>query len=124
MQTSSFSEDYYKILQLPHKCSQEDIAESYRHLSLKFHPKVSSIENAAQSEYHFQQLCEAYEVLSDPIKKEIYDIYGHEGLKNGIIDKNGKKRSLNSFYRRLAAKVWFALLPFRRYLLWFYNKVN
>ena len=90
MQTSSFSEDYYKILQLPHKCSQEDIAESYRHLSLKFHPKVSSIENAAQSEYHFQQLCEAYEVLSDPIKKEIYDIYGHEGLKNGIIDKNGK----------------------------------
>ena len=90
MQTSSFSEDYYKILQLPRNCSQEDIAESYRQLSLKFHPKVSTSENAAQSEYHFQQLCEAYEVLSDPIKKEIYDIYGHEGLKNGIIDKKGK----------------------------------
>ena len=90
MTTSSKYFDYYEILSLPHNCSQEDIAESYRRLSLKYHPKVCSPENSAQSEYHFQKLCEAYEVLSDPIKKEIYDIYGHEGLKNGIIDKKGK----------------------------------
>jgi DnaJ-class molecular chaperone len=68
---------------------QEDIAESFRNLSLKYHPKVCSPENSAKSEFHFQKLCEAYEVLSDPIKKEIYDIYGQEGLKNGIIDKKG-----------------------------------
>ena len=90
MTTSSKYFDYYEILSLPHNCSQEDIAESYRSLSLKYHPKVCSPENSAQSEYHFQKLCEAYEVLSDPMKKEIYDIYGHEGLKNGIIDKKGK----------------------------------
>jgi len=90
MTTSSKYFDYYEILSLPHNCSQEDIAESYRRLSLKYHPKVCSPENSAQSEYHFQKLCEAYEVLSDPMKKEIYDIYGHEGLKNGIIDKKGK----------------------------------
>ena len=90
MTTSSKYFDYYEILSLPHICSQEDIAESYRRLSLKYHPKVCSPENSAQSEYHFQKLCEAYEVLSDPMKKEIYDIYGHEGLKNGIIDKKGK----------------------------------
>ena len=93
MTTSSKYFDYYEILSLPHNCSQEDIAESYRRLSLKYHPKVCSPENSAQSEYHFQKLCEAYEVLSDPIKKEIYDIYGHEGLKNGIIDKKGKIKS-------------------------------
>ncbi len=89
MTSSSLSLDYYKILQLPKNCLQEDIAESFRNLSLKYHPKVCSPENSAKSEFHFQKLCESYEVLSDPIKKEIYDIYGQEGLKNGIIDKKG-----------------------------------
>ena len=81
--------DYYSTLELSRNCSQEDIAEAYRHLSLKYHPKVTTQEKSAQSEYHFQKLCESYEVLSDPIKKRIYDIYGHDGLKNGIIDKYG-----------------------------------
>ena len=89
MITSSRALDYYSILELSRNCSQEDIAEAYRHLSLKYHPKITTQENSAQSEYHFQKLSESYEVLSDPIKKEIYDIYGSEGLKNGIIDKHG-----------------------------------
>lgn len=89
MTASSVIVDYYQILELPRNCSQEDIAEAYRHLSLKYHPKVATQENSAQSEYHFQKLSEAYEVLCDPIKKGIYDIYGQEGLKNGIIDKHG-----------------------------------
>ena len=89
MTTSTSTIDYYSILELPRNCSQEDIAEAYRYLSLKYHPKISTQENSAQSEYHFQKLCESYEVLSDPIKKGIYDIYGSDGLKNGIIDKKG-----------------------------------
>ena len=89
MTASSSEIDYYSILELPRNCSQEDIAEAYRYLSLKYHPKIATQENSAQSEYHFQKLCESYEVLSDPIKKGIYDIYGSEGLKNGIIDKHG-----------------------------------
>ena len=89
MTTSSSNIDYYSILEIPYNCSQEDIAEAYRHLSLKYHPKITTQENSAQSEYHFQKLYEAYEVLSDPIKKGIYDIFGSEGLKNGIIDKKG-----------------------------------
>ena len=89
MTTSTSTIDYYSILELPRNCSQEDIAEAYRYLSLKYHPKITTQENSAQSEYHFQKLCESYEVLSDPIKKGIYDIYGSDGLKNGIIDKKG-----------------------------------
>ena len=92
MITSSRKFDYYALLELSRNCSQEDIAEAYRHLSLKYHPKISSQEKSAQSEYHFQKLSEAYEVLSDPIKKGIYDIYGSEGLKNGIIDKKGNMK--------------------------------
>lgn len=41
-----------------------------------------------------------------------------------VVKPNRKKRSLDSFLFRFFAKVWFALLPFRRYLLWIYNKVN
>ena len=81
--------DHYEILELPRNCSQEEISESYRKLSLKYHPKIASPENSALYEYYFQKLGEAYEVLSDPKKKEIFDIYGKEGLKNGIM-KNGK----------------------------------
>ena len=87
------SKDYYEILELDKNCSQEDISESYRRLSLKYHPKVTKPENSAVFEYHFQKLAEAYEVLSDPNKKEIFDIYGKEGLKNGIEGKNGRKKN-------------------------------
>ena len=86
------NKDYYDILELNKNCSQEDISESYRRLSLKYHPKVTKPENSAIFEYHFQKLAEAYEVLSDPNKKEIFDIYGKEGLKNGIEGKNGEKK--------------------------------
>ena len=82
--------DYYEILELPRTCSQEEISEAYRTLSLKYHPKITTPENSALYEYYFQKLGEAYEVLSDPKKKEIFDIYGKEGLKNGIM-KNGKQ---------------------------------
>lgn len=41
-----------------------------------------------------------------------------------VVKPNGKKLSLDSFFYRLASKVWNALLPFRRYLLWIYNKVK
>ena len=70
MTASSTTIDYYSILELSRNCSQEDIAVAYRHLSLKYHPKVTNQENSAQSEYYFQKLSESYEVLSDPIKKK------------------------------------------------------
>ena len=86
------NKDYYEILELNRNCSQEEISEAYRRLSLKYHPKVTKPENAATFEYYFQKLAEAYEVLSDLNKKEIFDIYGKEGLRNGILGKNGKKK--------------------------------
>ena len=83
--------DYYEVLNLKRNCSQEAIAEAYRHLALEYHPKVTTPEKAAINEYKFQQIAEAYEVLSDSNKKNIYDIYGKDGLYNGILDKNNHK---------------------------------
>lgn len=82
--------DYYDLLELEHDCSQEDIAENYRRIAMYFHPKRVESKCAPGEEYHFELVAEAYEVLSDPIKRNIYDIYGFEGLNNGIVDKNGK----------------------------------
>ncbi len=83
------NKNYYEILEINQASSQEDIAEAYRNLSLKYHPSKAPPELKEVHELHFQKLAEAYEVLSDPTKKGIYDIYGSEGLRNGITDKKG-----------------------------------
>lgn len=83
------NQDYYQILELPRSCTQEQIAESYRKLSLKYHPKRATKEQTALYEYIFQKIAEAYEVLGDPQKKQIFDIYGKAGLINGVIDIKG-----------------------------------
>lgn len=83
------NENYYETLELKRDASQEEIAEAYRRLSLKYHPKNTTAENVAVNEYTFNKLAEAYEVLSDPNKKGVYDIYGKDGLTNGIVDQKG-----------------------------------
>jgi DnaJ-class molecular chaperone len=59
------SRSYYEILELSRDCTQEDIANSYKRLALKYHPKNSSEEDKAVFEYQFNQIAESYEVLSD-----------------------------------------------------------
>jgi len=83
------SKSYYEILEISRNSSQEEISEAYRNLSLKYHPHKAPPDHREVYEYHFQKLCEAYEVLSDPSKKGIYDIYGIDGLTKGIVDSNG-----------------------------------
>ena len=91
------NKNYYEILEIDRTCSQEDIAEAYRNLSLKYHPSRATPEKKEVYELHFQKLAEAYEVLSDPTKKGIYDIYGSEGLRKGILDKNGNVKGAYKF---------------------------
>ena len=62
------SDNYYEILEQPFTYSQEEMNESYCKLSLKYHPKLAS--PTAVREFKFQQLAEAYELLSDQIIKE------------------------------------------------------
>ena len=87
------NKNYYEILEITNTSSQEEIAEAYRNLSLKYHPSKASPENKEVYELHFQKLAEAYEVLSDPTKKGIYDIHG-SGAHNPflLINDNEKKQ--------------------------------
>uniref|UniRef100_A0A4W5P1Q0 J domain-containing protein n=1 Tax=Hucho hucho TaxID=62062 RepID=A0A4W5P1Q0_9TELE len=67
--------DYYKILGIVKGAADEDIKKAYRKQALKWHPDKNK---AANAEEKFKEIAEAYEVLSDPKKREIYDQYGEE----------------------------------------------
>ena len=66
--------DYYKILELEKGASANEIKSSYRRLARKFHPYVNP--DDPNAEERFKQINEAYQVLSDPKKKENYDRFG------------------------------------------------
>lgn len=72
--------DYYCILGIEKGASDEDIKKAYRKQALKFHPDKNK---SPQAEEKFKEVAEAYEVLSDPKKREIYDQFGEEG-KNSV----------------------------------------
>jgi len=62
--------DYYSILQVHPKAEKEIIDVAYRRLASKYHPDVSQVSNAAE---RMKQINTAYEVLSDPVKRAVYD---------------------------------------------------
>ncbi len=65
--------DYYELLGVPRDADQDAIRRSYRKLARKYHPDLNKDEGA---EEHFKEIGEAYEVLSDPEKRERYDRLG------------------------------------------------
>lgn len=79
LQLSYCVEDYYKLLGIDKKASDKDIKKAYRTLSKKHHPDKNPGNDEAKAK--FVEVAEAYEALSSPETRKIYDQYGHEGLK-------------------------------------------
>ncbi|CDP15871.1 unnamed protein product [Coffea canephora] len=75
--------DYYKILGVDKKATDDDMKKAYRKLAMKWHPDKNP-NNKKDAEAKFKQISEAYDVLSDPQKRAVYDQYGEEGLKGGV----------------------------------------
>ncbi|KAJ0051999.1 hypothetical protein Pint_02328 [Pistacia integerrima] len=75
--------DYYKILQVDRNAKDDDLKKAYRKLAMKWHPDKNP-NNKKEAEAKFKQISEAYDVLSDPQKRVVYDQYGEEGLKGQV----------------------------------------
>ncbi|XP_033016100.1 dnaJ homolog subfamily B member 2-like [Lacerta agilis] len=71
--------DYYQTLDIPQTASPDDIKKAYRKNALKWHPDKNP-GNKEYAEKKFKEIAEAYEVLSDSYKRDLYDLYGLEGL--------------------------------------------
>lgn len=75
--------NYYNILNLTKEASEVDIKKAYKKLAIKWHPDKNP-NNLKEAEEKFKKISEAYQVLSEPEKRELYDKYGKDGL-----DKSG-----------------------------------
>ena len=71
--------DYYTTLGVDRSASAEQIKKNYRKLAMKYHPDKNPGDKTAEEK--FKEAAESYEVLSDPEKRDIYNRYGHEGLR-------------------------------------------
>jgi len=81
--------DFYEVLGVSRTSTVEEIKSSYRKSALKWHPDRNP-ENKEEAEVKFRECTEAYSVLSDQQKRQIYDQYGHAGLSgaSGGVDFN------------------------------------
>src|SRR5215467_6535205 len=82
--------DFYEVLGVERTASVEEIKASYRKAALKWHPDRNP-ENKHEAEARFRECTEAYSVLSDQERRQVYDTYGHAGLSStgGGLDFNG-----------------------------------
>eukprot|EP00198_Chlamydomonas_reinhardtii_P013276 XP_001702613.1 DnaJ-like protein [Chlamydomonas reinhardtii] len=75
--------DYYAILGVQKGADENELKKAYRKLAMKWHPDKNP-DNKEEAAAKFKEISEAYEVLTDPDKREVYDKFGEEGLKGGM----------------------------------------
>eukprot|EP00286_Rhodomonas_abbreviata_P010544 CAMPEP_0181339386 /NCGR_PEP_ID=MMETSP1101-20121128/29228_1 /TAXON_ID=46948 /ORGANISM="Rhodomonas abbreviata, Strain Caron Lab Isolate" /LENGTH=150 /DNA_ID=CAMNT_0023450351 /DNA_START=38 /DNA_END=487 /DNA_ORIENTATION=+ len=88
--------NYYDILQLTKNSTDPEIKKAYRKLAMKWHPDKNP-DNAEEAAKKFQEIGEAYDVLSDMEKRAIYDQFGYEGLRDGIPNSDGETMGAYSY---------------------------
>ena len=73
--------DYYEVLGVARAASADDIKKAYRKLALKYHPDKNP--GNVEAEEKFKEISEAYEILSEPAKRQRYDQFGHQAFAPG-----------------------------------------
>lgn len=92
----SVKRDYYEVLQVSRSATGEEIKKAYRRLALKYHPDRNPDDREAEDA--FKEAAEAYEVLRDSDKRQLYDTHGHAGVSgNGFQGFSGADDIFRSF---------------------------
>ncbi len=73
------SKDYYDTLDISKSATAEEVKQAYKKLAKSHHPDMVGDGDKKQAETRFKEINEAYQVLSDPQKRKMYDTYGHAG---------------------------------------------
>ena len=85
--------DYYSVLDVPRSAAADEIKKSYRKLAMKYHPDKNPGDKRAED--RFKEITEAYEVLGDAKKRELYDQFGFAGNNGGFGGGGGQPGSPN-----------------------------
>ncbi len=93
--SSTTKRDYYEILGITKGASETEVKKAFRKLARKFHPDVNPGDKAAEQK--FKEINEAYEVLSDPKKKQQYDQFGHAAFDQGFGQGAGPGQGFEGF---------------------------
>ncbi len=88
-------QDYYKLLGIDKTATPKDVKNAYRKLARKFHPDLNP--NDKDAKRKFQQINEANEVLSDPVKRKKYDQYGKDWQQSEQFEKQKQSQQQSSY---------------------------
>lgn len=72
--------DYYKLLNISKKATEQEIKKAFKKLAIKYHPDKNQ-DDPEGAKTKFQKIANAYETLSDPDKRRIYDMGGEESVR-------------------------------------------
>lgn len=107
MSNNTNKRDYYEVLGVARSASLDDIKRAFRKLAMKYHPDRNKEPDAEQK---FKEINEAYQVLSDQNKRNLYDQFGFDGLnQNGFSGENINPFDIfNSFFRNQGKQAGFS----------------
>ncbi len=88
--------DYYEVLGVDRNASDDEIKKAYRRLAIKNHPDRNP--GNKEAEEKFKEAAEAYDVLRDPQKRQMYDQFGFEGLQGGAGGFGGTQMDMNDIF--------------------------